>query len=196
MKGCFVGYDSKSKGYQIYWPERYAVSIEHNIVFNSEDSLEESIMILNEQENEKIIQNVTKQTSENEAEYNNVPQIPVPPNSPTPPEYTKQAPEPMINQPQHSCPRDVLPEPELNTRCSFQAQHEPGAYHRLNQGLDTNLVFVEGLEDELEEPRGVDYCDPTETDQFKLLDSWTLAGSMDEEPASLQEVLEGPDGAE
>ena len=109
---------------------------------------------------------------------------------------TEQALEPIINLPQQSCLRDMLPEPEPNSGCSFQAWHEPGTYHRLNWGLDANLVFVDDLEDELEEPGRVDYCDPAKTNQFELLDNWTLARSMDEEPTLLKEALEGLDGAE
>jgi hypothetical protein len=37
QKGRLVGYDSKSKGYQIYWPTKQSVSIEHNVTFNPED---------------------------------------------------------------------------------------------------------------------------------------------------------------
>jgi hypothetical protein len=33
-KGHFVGYDSKSKGYRIYWPKKRTISVEHNVVFN------------------------------------------------------------------------------------------------------------------------------------------------------------------
>ena len=54
-KGHFIGYDSKSKGYQIYWPEKHSVSIEHNVAFNPEDSLEESVEIMNKEENDKIL---------------------------------------------------------------------------------------------------------------------------------------------
>lgn len=35
-----------------------------------------------------------------------------------------------------------------------------------------------------------------EISDFELPDSWVLAGSMDEEPPSLQEALDGPDGVE
>ena len=50
-KGHFIGYDSKSKGYQIYWPEKHTVSIEQNVVFNPEDSFKESVDIMNKGEN-------------------------------------------------------------------------------------------------------------------------------------------------
>jgi hypothetical protein len=36
-KGQFVGYDSESKGYRIYWPEKRSVTVEQNIVFNQDD---------------------------------------------------------------------------------------------------------------------------------------------------------------
>jgi hypothetical protein len=57
-----VGYDSKSKGYTIYWPEKWSITIEWNIVFNQDDSSisDKTTIIhgetLSEGENEKIIQ--------------------------------------------------------------------------------------------------------------------------------------------
>lgn len=48
----------------------------------------------------------------------------------------------------------------------------------------------------MEEPGRVDYCGPAKTNQFEILDNWTLARSMDEEPTLLKEALEGLDGAE
>jgi hypothetical protein len=61
-KGQFVGYDSQSKGYRIYWPEKRSITVEWNIVFNQDDSSisDETLIIhgetLSEGENEKIIQ--------------------------------------------------------------------------------------------------------------------------------------------
>ena len=52
-KARFVGYDNESKGYRIYWPEKHAVSIERNVVFNPGDSFEESVEIMNEEEQNK-----------------------------------------------------------------------------------------------------------------------------------------------
>ena len=57
-------------------------------------------------------------------------------------------------------------------------------------------MFVDNLDYELEVLGGADHCDLAEINIFELPDSWTLAGSMNEEPASLQEALEGPVGAE
>ena len=30
----FVGYDSESKGYRIYWPEKRSVTVKKNVIFN------------------------------------------------------------------------------------------------------------------------------------------------------------------
>ena len=60
--GRFVGYDSESKGYRIYWPEKRTVSVERNVVFNENDvhSVENITVIpgdsLAEGEKDKIIQ--------------------------------------------------------------------------------------------------------------------------------------------
>ena len=37
-KGYLVGYDSESKGFRIYWPEKRSITVERNIVFNQEDA--------------------------------------------------------------------------------------------------------------------------------------------------------------
>ena len=64
QKGRFVGYDSESKGYQIYWPKKRSVTVERNIVFNPEDanSAEDIAIIYGEAQSEgekqKIIQHL------------------------------------------------------------------------------------------------------------------------------------------
>jgi hypothetical protein len=37
-RGHFVGYDSESKGYQIYWPEKRLITVECNVVFNQDNT--------------------------------------------------------------------------------------------------------------------------------------------------------------
>ena len=56
--GRFVGYDSESKGYCIYWPDKKSVTVEWNIVFNENDTTLEdtNLTVLAEGEKEKIIQ--------------------------------------------------------------------------------------------------------------------------------------------
>ena len=35
--GRFIGYDSESKGYRIYWPGKRSVTVEQNVIFNEND---------------------------------------------------------------------------------------------------------------------------------------------------------------
>ena len=55
-------------------------------------------------------------------------------------------------------------------------------------------MLTNDLKDDLNELGGADQYDLAKNDYLDLPDSWALTGSMDEEPASLQEALEGPDG--
>ena len=60
--GRFVGYDTESKGYRIYWPAKRSVTVEQNVVFNSDNipNIPESAVIQDnaqsEGESQKIIQ--------------------------------------------------------------------------------------------------------------------------------------------
>ena len=156
-KGCFVGYDNELKGYQIYWPEKHAVSIECNVVFNPGDSFEESVEIMNKEEQNKVLRNSTEKTSKIPAENpsnqnsnenqnkNSLPEDPAPSNIPTALEHSIEDSTPIVEPLCHSCLHDMLPEPEPNTGHGFQARKVPGAYQRLNQGLDANAMFVNDL---------------------------------------------------
>ena len=117
-------------------------------------------------------------------------------NIPTTIEHSIEDSTPIVEPPCHFCLCDTLPEPEPNTRHGFQTRKVPGAYQRLNQGLDANTVFADDLEDDLNKPGGADQQDLAKKEYFDLPDSWALASSMNEEPTSLQEALEGPDGEE
>ena len=106
LKGHFIGYDSESKSYQIYWPKKCSISIECNVVFNPEDSFEESVEIMNKEENRKILQSSTEKPSETTTENPND-QNPMEnltkkdlPEDPNPPDYTA---EPINKHPHHSC---------------------------------------------------------------------------------------------
>jgi hypothetical protein len=60
--GRFVGYDSESKGFRIYWPGKRTVTVERDIVFNENNIRDGSVMISSnvlsegEIEGDKIIQ--------------------------------------------------------------------------------------------------------------------------------------------
>jgi hypothetical protein len=61
-KGHFVEYDSESKGYRIYWPEKRSIMVKCNVVFNQDDAnASDKLAIIygitqSEGENKKIIQ--------------------------------------------------------------------------------------------------------------------------------------------
>ena len=60
LLGRFVGYDSESKGFRIYWPTKWSVTVEWNVVFNDGDVTVDATTVipgdLSEGEKEKIIQ--------------------------------------------------------------------------------------------------------------------------------------------
>ena len=106
------------------------VSIECNNIFNPEDSFEESVEIMNEGEQEKVLQNLTKiseistenQNNQNQSENPNkkpLPDNPTTSATSTTLEHPTKASTPVEDQPCHSCLHDTLPEPELNIGCGF-----------------------------------------------------------------------------
>ena len=88
LKACigrFVGYDSKSKGYRIYWSKQKSISVEQNVVFNVNDITleEENVPIpmdaLAEGERDKVIQSPkpspSSEKSNNQIEPENEPEV-------------------------------------------------------------------------------------------------------------------------
>jgi hypothetical protein len=61
-KGRFFGYDSESKGYRIYWPEKRSVTVEWNVIFNQDNAhtSDDTAIIYgeaqSEEEKDKVIQ--------------------------------------------------------------------------------------------------------------------------------------------
>ena len=58
--GQLIGYDSESKGYRIYWPSKWSIMVECNVVFNDSDVTTDTTTIisgdLSAGEKDKIIQ--------------------------------------------------------------------------------------------------------------------------------------------
>lgn len=44
-EGCFVGYDSESKGYHIYWPDSRTVGVEWDLIFEDHPTNNELIIL-------------------------------------------------------------------------------------------------------------------------------------------------------
>ena len=125
-KGCFIGYNLESKGYQIYWPKKQSIMVKRNVVFNQDDlnSHNNTAIIygeaLSEGDKEKVIQNsqndvkVVKEPENNDSEdHLNQPKEPEAHQSPT---STNTVHFPMSDEPQN--PSE--PEPEDNSQSSNQ----------------------------------------------------------------------------
>jgi len=62
QQGRFMGYDSKCKGYRIYWPTKRSITVKLNVVFSGNDiqatesSTTFSVGVQSERERDKVIQ--------------------------------------------------------------------------------------------------------------------------------------------
>ncbi|KAI0772859.1 hypothetical protein BD413DRAFT_603730 [Trametes elegans] len=137
---CFVGYGQKSKGYQVYWPDKRSITVKRNVRFveDEPDAVEQDNMPLegarqNKGEQPMLPSLPTAQTS-NTADAP-MPEAMPPPaqpmsSSPTPCTTVKDMPDEGNNE-EEAAP----PEPQLSRR---QHVHKPSAYIRcLNQGKGT-----------------------------------------------------------
>ena len=83
--GRFVGYDSESKGYRIYWPKKKSISVEWDVVFNvnnvtvEDETVPIPIDALAEGEKDKVIQSPKPTPSsdkpDNQTELKNKPEV-------------------------------------------------------------------------------------------------------------------------
>jgi hypothetical protein len=86
--GRFVGYDSESKGYRIYWPGKQSVTVEQNVIFNQTDvhTPDKHAIILDdtlaEGERDKIIQSPSN-NAENSVKTADMPESGIKPDTQT-----------------------------------------------------------------------------------------------------------------
>lgn len=191
VAGYFVGMDSDSRGYRIYFPEKRRVSVEREVRFNL-DAPDDVIRVPGsapEGETKKVARGV-----EDTPEHPNEPDEPnEPPQNTSEPNNTEEkaadAPIPAPNvQPGRPTNIDGLDEPAPNTGRGFRARPEPGHYKRLNRGLSAT---VEEVEDEGEEVAKHAHAVMLETAPLSF--GWALATSQTGEPLTMAEALAGPD---
>jgi hypothetical protein len=188
QKGHFIGYDSESKGFHIYWPEKWTISIEQNVVFNPNDLLMEDDLviiedkILNEGEKGKVIRNDSKDEDiKNDENRKNDNKSDLPGDKPIP-KHQEHIPNPPLTStqpPKQSRHPEILDEPEPNTSCGFRVRPQPGKYVRMNLGLEplgVNAVIVE---------------DDVEAAELGGVEEYTFVALMGNEPALLDDVLPG-----
>ena len=154
--GWFIGYNSESKGYQIYWLQKWSITVECNVVFNESDvTTNNNIHIttddaVDEGERDKALQPLASNANATNA----------PNSAPAPqPKAPDVAPEPALEpEPQNLVPfpskqepaEEPLPEllqeentqPELGWGQHIQKK-PPGMYKWMAQGLpplDANIA--------------------------------------------------------
>ena len=198
-----MGYDSKSKGYRIYWPAKRTVSVERNVVFNENDvhSVENIAVIpgdsLAEGEKDKIIQQSPKnpetpekseetasksQTDEKlyetHQQFQHKSSVPFPT---TPDKMAEPAMETNELTQEYGCGKRVQPKPQ-------------GVYKKMNGGLIAGIATNELLHHEPPRP-----CEMLEDHEHMFTDlppDFALISSFNPEPRSLDEALQGPNGEE
>ena len=199
--GRFVGYDSESKGYRIYWPSKRSVSVERNVVFNDGDVTVDATAVipgdLSEGEKDKIIQvpeNNTNQIDENAvdepqprntsgAQANSEDQNTVP---------FPSAPEISDALPSNDVAEDPIEEPKLG-RGNRVAKKPQGTYSRMHNALpplEANAAYLGDPDDG--DGIGI-YIPEDDDDTFAALPpDFATVGAMGTEPASIDEALRGP----
>jgi Reverse transcriptase (RNA-dependent DNA polymerase)/gag-polypeptide of LTR copia-type/GAG-pre-integrase domain len=193
QKGRFVGYDSESKGYRIYWPSKKSVSVERNVVFNPDDanSTDDVAIIYGEAQSEGEKQKVIQ------ASPNGTDDVKEPENETTQAESTNEEDpithpesEPSSTTPNHDVePPDEPSDAESSTPPEYgrgkRARHAKGTYKNLNEGL---TAAVSSLNED-ETPHEVD--DSVDS-PYHLPPDFSLAGYAFSDPTTLDEALRGP----
>jgi hypothetical protein len=195
--GWFVGYDSESKGYHIYWPHKRSATVEHNVVFNEDNVLTtNNIAIipgnaLAEGERDKIIQNPNNNANSDRTNINQPEAEAEKADAPPGPESTNSIPFPSEPQPADK-PEEVPVEeedkpPQLGQGHRVQKK-PPGAYQRMAEAkpaLVANIAEFD-LEDDGEQTEFPEENDDVASD---LPPDFALIGCMGTEPRSFDKAL-------
>ena len=194
----FVGYDSESKGFHIYWPNKWSITVKHNVIFNQEDILtkRDHVVILNdvlsEGKRDKVIQHPenTIKTDDEQPDQQIKPNL-EPQNIEIPESSPNSIPFPLSEEYQQLAPDslEINPVIEPNMSCGHRPYHAPGHYARLNKGLEAKLAMVE-------ESDGEDNTIPEEAMfaavgniSVPLLTDFSLGSLMGTELKTLDKVL-------
>ena len=203
--GRFVGYNSESKGFHIYWPNKQSVTVERGVIFNQEDVLikNDHVVIpggvLSEGEKDKVIQHPEKATKTNaEQPDQQIKQNSESQNLKIPESSHNSIPFPLSEEPQQQAPdgleTDLVIEPNMGR--GHRPRPAPGHYARLNKGLEAKLAMAE-------ESDGDNNSLPEEAlfaaigdMSVLLLTDFALGSLMGTEPKMLDKVLCTPHAKE
>ena len=209
-KGCFVGYDSESKGYWIYWPRKCSITVERNVIFNQDDTNthdDTAIIygeVLSEGEKEKVIQNSQNSVKDIENPENKEPEDQQTQEKQLEPHQSPKSTN-TVTFPTSKEPQNNLdPEPQDNNQLSDQqyghgqwARHERGHYKAMNDGLIAAITAIveESPEDDEGENQlpGNALVEPEHPeDDYQLPLDISLVGYTHLNQKTLDEALHGP----
>lgn len=192
--GRFVGYDSESKGFRIYWPEKRSVTVERNVVFNENDvqgstiSIPDEALSEGEKEIAKVIQYPESYVEDLEKSHQDDPE-----------NVKTDSPEPkMLN----TIPIPSAPKPSVEE--THDEEHpergqRSGRYKGTYKGMAL-AAAVTLFEDDIDGPeaegegedidRGYSNC------FYDLPPDIAAIGHIGADPKTLDEALHGPNAKE
>ena len=194
--GCFVGYDSESKGYRIYWLGKRSVTVEQNIVFNENDIrtgggtvlISSNIQSEGERKSEKVIQypeNLEK--AETKSNIANQPEK-EPSDETQDPNTSSTIPFPSVDDPTNAEKESTCKDDPQQYGRGQHPRKQKGAYRELNEGLTAAIAHVDDLPNDDES-----IPDNSHEDINYLYNDIMLIGSHYSDPKTLDEALRGPD---
>jgi hypothetical protein len=211
--GHFVGYDSESKGYRIYWPGKRLVTVEQNVVFNQTNihTPDKHAIIpgdsLAEEERNKIIQPPSN-NAENSVKTADMPESGIKPDTQTisnpqtedetvpnlqEPQTTSSVPFPPISQPDSES-KDNNDELHKYGHGKHVAPKPQGIYKKMHGGLVARIAYAESLDDK--DSPSVEFPDDHKNMSIDLPPDFALVGGPNSEPRMLDEALQGPNAKE
>ena len=197
--GRFVGYDSESKGYRIYWPGKRTVSVEHNVVFNENDiqasdgtvSISGGILSEGEKESEKIIQypeNRVENFEKAETKSNTANQPEKKPSDDfQDPNTSSSIPFPSVADRTIAEEENTGEDDPQQYGRGQRARKQKGAYRDLNGGLTAAIAHLDDPNEDQNVP------DDSHEDTNYIYEDVALVGSHSSDPKTLDEALRGPD---
>jgi Reverse transcriptase (RNA-dependent DNA polymerase) len=213
-KGQFIGYDSESKRYRIYWPEKRSVTVERNVVFNQDDACtsDDTAIIYGEAQSEgekdKVIQALQNNNEDLEKPKDEEPEDQQTSEEELQPHQSLQDSNSVLtDEPQ---PKLDSKQPDDNPPSSQQygpghrTKHQKGHYKAMNEDMVAAIAaFVEEdpdkLEDETKNNNEADLLENLDDDLddfYELPPDIALAGHYDTDPKTINKALRGPNTRE
>jgi Reverse transcriptase (RNA-dependent DNA polymerase)/gag-polypeptide of LTR copia-type len=194
--GRFVGYDSESKGFRIYWPGKRSVSVERNVVFNENDV-----------QNDDGTVPIPEALSEGEKEIEKVIQYPKNHVENLEKGVPDQQTEPKVSDPKPSS----VPFPQIHDQAvetpddeadgeGDDAQGRPqraGRFKGNYKGMTAAVTMFEEADEAVCSPQDVVDDDRGYSNCFyDLPPDFAMVGQVGSDPRTLDEALRGPNSKE